>query len=61
MAKFVRRVKFEELEKNKVLRYAVERQLRLIGDLRHLLKVLSSFVTMRLSRNCIPKCQKPLF
>ena len=61
MAKFVRRVKFEELEKNKVLRYAVERQLRLIGDLRHLLKVLSRFVTMRLSRNCIPKCQNPLF
>ena len=32
VAKFVRGVKFEEFEKNKVLRYAVERQLRLIGD-----------------------------
>lgn len=32
VAKFVRGVKFEEFEKNKVLRYAIERQLRLIGD-----------------------------
>ena len=32
VTKFVRGVKFEEFEKNKVLRYAVERQLRLIGD-----------------------------
>ena len=32
VAKFVRGVSFEEFEKNKVLRYAIERQLRLIGD-----------------------------
>lgn len=32
VAQFVRGVKFEEFEKNKVLRYAIERQLRLIGD-----------------------------
>ena len=32
VAKFLRGVSFEEFEKNKVLRYAVERQLRLIGD-----------------------------
>jgi uncharacterized protein with HEPN domain len=32
VAKFVRGVKFEEFEKKKVLRYAIERQLRLIGD-----------------------------
>jgi uncharacterized protein with HEPN domain len=32
VAGFVRGVKYEEFEKNKVLRYAVERQLRLIGD-----------------------------
>jgi uncharacterized protein with HEPN domain len=31
VAKFVRGVKFEEFEKNKILRYAVERQLHLIG------------------------------
>ena len=32
VAGFVRGVKFEEFEKNKVLRYAIERQLRLIGN-----------------------------
>jgi uncharacterized protein with HEPN domain len=32
IAGFVRGVKFDEFEKNKVLRYAVERQLHLIGD-----------------------------
>ena len=32
VAGFVRGVKFGEFEKNKVLRYAVERQLKLIGD-----------------------------
>ena len=32
VAKFVRGVSFEQFEKNKVLRYAIERQLRLIGD-----------------------------
>ena len=32
VAKFVRGVSFDEFEKNKVLRYAIERQLRLIGD-----------------------------
>ena len=32
IAGFVRGVRFDEFEKNKVLRYAVERQLRLIGD-----------------------------
>lgn len=32
IAGFVRGVPFEEFEKNKVLRYAVERQLHLIGE-----------------------------
>ena len=32
IAGFVRGVKFEEFEKNKVLRYAVERQLHVIGE-----------------------------
>src|SRR5690349_21845429 len=32
VAKFVRGVTFEQFEKDKVLRYAIERQLRLIGD-----------------------------
>ena len=32
VAKFVRGVSFDEFQKNKVLRYAIERQLRLIGD-----------------------------
>jgi uncharacterized protein with HEPN domain len=32
IAGFVRGVRFEEFEKNKVLRYAIERQLRLIAD-----------------------------
>ena len=32
IAGFVRNVSFDKFEKNKVLRYAVERQLRLIGD-----------------------------
>ena len=32
IAGFVRGVSFDEFEKNKVLRYAIERQLRLIGD-----------------------------
>ena len=32
IAGFVRGVKFEEFEKNKILRYAVERQLHLIGE-----------------------------
>ena len=32
IAGFVRGVQFEEFEKNKVLRYAVERQLHMIGE-----------------------------
>jgi len=32
IAGFVRGVRFEEFEKNKILRYAVERQLHLIGE-----------------------------
>jgi uncharacterized protein with HEPN domain len=32
VAGFVRGVRFDEFEKNKVLRYAIERQLCLIGD-----------------------------
>ncbi len=32
IAGFVRGVSFDQFEKNKVLRYAIERQLRLIGD-----------------------------
>ena len=32
IAGFVRNVSFDKFEKNKVLRYAVERQLRLIGN-----------------------------
>jgi len=32
IAGFVRGVSFDKFEKNKVLRYAVERQLKLIGD-----------------------------